>query len=203
MIKKNENCINNFENFEEIKKQFPKIKDWIILDEDYDTRVSKLDNSKLYKDIIQNMPESQKYSKKETLSWIDSLNLIYRIFTTQKLKEEIKRDSRLIQEFFIPFTRNNRTDFLIVKDNKICILEFTFEISKYLDKAQQCFTYKQILEQFLTNDIEIKSYVFSYTSETKENHEKIDDQVNQCVEFLNEFFNSTQAYEELNKIKYF
>ena len=163
------NCLNNFKNFEEIKKQYPKIANWIISDLPYEERITKLQNSNLFKELTKKL-ENDKYTLNEKLSWIDSLNLIYRIFTSEKLNEEIKRDARIIQEYIIPYTKNNRSDFLIIKDNKILILEFTFQKSKYLIKAQQCFTYKQILQQFLPNNIEIISYVFSYGNEDKNEH---------------------------------
>lgn len=194
------NCLNNFKNFEEIKKQYPKIANWIINDLPYEERIKKLQNSNLFKELTKKL-ENDNYTLNEKLSWIDSLNLIYRIFASEKLNEEIKRDARIIQEYIIPYTKNNRSDFLIIKDNKILILEFTFQKSKYLIKAQQCFTYKQILQQFLPNNIEIISYVFSYGNEDKNEHVIIETQIEQCVSFLNFFFNSGKAYEELEKIK--
>lgn len=201
MIKEGINCLNNFKNFEDIKNKYKKISNRNISDISYEERINKLTNSSLFKELTSNIPSNNKYSLAEILSWIDSLNLIYRIFSNAKINSEIKRDARIIQEYSIPYTRNNRTDFLIIKDNKILILEFTFKNSKYLDKAQQCFTYKQILNQFLPNNIEVISYVFSYGSETKEDHEIIEKQIETCVKFLNFFFNSGKAYEELEKIE--
>ncbi len=203
MIIESKNCINFFTNFSDIKKRYPKINKWIISDVSWDERLEKLENSTLFKELTSNISENKKYSNKDILSWIDSLSLIYRIFESQNLNEEIRRDAKLIQEYSIPYTRNNRCDFLLIKDNKICILEFTFKISSYLVKAQQCFTYKQILQQFLPANIEIISYVFSYTSENKEDHVKLDSQIKQCTDFLNFFFNSGKALDELNKIKDF
>ncbi len=203
MIKEGINCLNNFKNFEDIKSRYKKISSWTISNIPYEERINKLVNSTLFKELVSNIPNNNnsKYSLAEILSWIDSLNLIYRIFVNEKINIEIKRDARIIQEYSIPYTRNNRTDFLIIKDNKILILEFTFKNSKYLDKAQQCFTYKQILNQFLPNNIEIISYVFSYGSESKDDHEIIEKQIETCVKFINFFFNSGKAYEELVKIE--
>lgn len=201
MIKEGINCLNNFSNFEEIKKEFPKIKNWIIPNIKYEERLEKLENSNLFKELYEKINKSKHYKKSEILSWIDSLNLVYRIFNNEILHDELKRDARLIQEYSIPYTRNNRCDFLIVKDNKICILEFTFKNSIYIEKAQQCFTYKQILQQFLPTNIEIISYVFSYSPEENDDSKKLDEQILQCCNFLNFFFNSGKAYDELNKVK--
>lgn len=203
MIIESKNCINCFDNFEDIKRRYPKIKNWIISDMPRQTRLNKLENSRLFKELLQMIPENRNYVNEEILSRIDSLSLIYRIFENDNLNNEIRRDAKLIQEYSIPYTRNNRCDFLLVKDNRICILEFTFEVSNYLKKAQQCFTYKQILQQFLPANIEIISYVFSYTSENTDDHEGIEEQIIKCTDFLNFFFNSGKAYDELNKIKDF
>jgi hypothetical protein len=196
------NCLHNFKNYKEIEKRYPKIKSWIISSGKYEDRLKKLSNSNIYKSITEHAKSFiLKHNEKEILSWIDSLDLINKIFQNDNLNQELKDSAVIIQEYVLPYTKNNRPDFLIIKNNKILILEFTFQNSIFIDKAQQCFTYKQILEQFLPKNIECISYIFSYTNETKEDNENLNNQVNTCISFINHFFETTQAYNELAKLK--
>ena len=70
-----------------------------------------------------------------------------------------------------------------------------------MSKTQKCFIYKNILEQFLSKDIGFVSYIFSYADETKKDNEAITKQINDCIRFLNHFFDKTKAYNELSNIK--
>ena len=92
---------------------------------------------------------------------------------------------------------------IICKDNKLVILEFTFEKSKYINKAQQCFVYKEILKQQLNNKIECYSYIFSYTNEETENVHgelKLEEQIEDLVRFLNSNLTDNNALESLQNI---
>lgn len=214
------NCLNYFKNYQDIEAQYTSklIRNWTIKKMDYQIRLEKAKNTALYRRItdLLNKPEyatfkrieaRDKYKKPEEkpeiLSWIDALHLTNEVMISPELNNEIRNDAVLIQEYVIPYTRGNRADFVIAKDNKICILEYSYEVSSFLKKAQQAFTYKNILQQFLSKSIEIVSYTFSYTSETEEDDSKLQEQIRKAVTFLNQYFDPAQAINELQALKDF
>ena len=52
--------------------------------------------------------------------------LLKRLFKHPDLDSKIK-DLKIIQEYVIPYTKYNRADAIICKDNKLVIIEFTYE----------------------------------------------------------------------------
>lgn len=207
-IEYGKDCAFTFKNYKAIKNIFPEIEKWKIEDEKYDKRIENIKTTEIYKNIKSNKKvysfiESQNIEDKELLSWIDSMSLIYKVFSSDNLKKNIKNNSSLIQEYIIPYTKNNRADMIICKDNKIVILEFTFEKSRYIEKAQQCFVYKEILKQQLNNKIECYSYVFSYTNEKTANNKgesKLEEQLEDFINFLNNYLTDNNALESLINI---
>ena len=206
-IEYGQDCAFAFSHYSKIESIFPDIKNWKIKAMKYEERVEKTKNSKIYQGILDNTKvrefiESQRISESEILSWIDTMYLLKRLFEHDKLDSKIKQ-ARIIQEYVIPYTKDNRADAIICKDNKLVILEFTYQKSVYITKAQQCFVYKDILKQQLNNKIECYSYVFSYTNETEENFRgdyKLDDQINDLVNFLNANLTDNDAYQSLREI---
>src|SRR5574344_309990 len=199
------NCLNEFKAPLEvtIPSTYFCVKNWRVKKAKYEDRLKEFEKQKIHEYLLKQCEgfTRTKHSDKELLSWIDSAALIYRIFSSPLLSEEIRKEAQAIQEYVIPYTNDNRPDFLIIKDNKICIIEFTFQINDFMSKAQQCFTYKNILEQFLSKDIDCVSYIFSYTDETKDDDTAITNQINDCISFLNHFFDKSKAYNEWSNIK--
>ena len=196
-----------FSHYTKIEKIFPEIVNWKIKAIKYDERVEKTKNSKIYLSILDN-PKVNEFIKKqninesEILSCIDTMYLLKRLFEHPNLDSKIK-DSRIIQEYVIPYTKDNRADAIICKDNKLVILEFTYQKSVYITKAQQCFVYKDILKQQQNNKIECYSYVFSYSNELEENYKgncKLDEQINDLINFLNTNLTDNDAYQSLREI---
>lgn len=206
-IEYGEDCAFAFSHFSKIESIFPDIKSWKIKAMKYEERVAKTKNSNMYQSILEKEKvrefiENQKISESEILSWIDTMYLLKRLFEHEKLDPKIK-NSRIIQEYVIPYTKDNRADAIICKDNKLVILEFTYEKAVYITKAQQCFVYKDILKQQLNNKIECYSYVFSYSNETAEDYKgdyKLDEQINDLVNFLNSNLTDNDAYQSLRII---
>ena len=128
--------------------------------------------------------------------------LLKRLFKHPDLDSKIK-DLKIIQEYVIPYTKYNRADAIICKDNKLVIIEFTYEKAKYITKVQQCFVYKDILKQQLNNKIECYSNVFTYSNELEENYKgdcKLDEQINDLINFLNTNLTDNDAYQSLREI---
>lgn len=205
-IEYGKDCAFTFKDQTKISKVFPDIENWKIKNIKFEERVEKVVKSKIYKEIQEKAKEFieiQRISNKEIVAWIDSLYLINQVFKNEYLDKEIKKRSSIIQEYIIPYTKDNRADMIVCKDNKLVILEFTFEKSNYLQKAQQCFVYKEILKQQLNNKIECYSYVFSYTNEETENVHgelKLEEQIDDLVRFLNENLTDNNALESLQEI---
>ena len=205
-IEYGKDCAFTFKDQTKISKVFPDIENWKIKNIKFEERVEKVVKSKIYKEIqekAKEFVEVQRVSNKEIVAWIDSLYLINQVFKNEYLDKEIKKRSSIIQEYIIPYTKDNRADMIVCKDNKLVILEFTYEKSNYLQKAQQCFVYKEILKQQLNNKIECYSYVFSYTNEETENVHgelKLEEQIDDLVRFLNENLTDNNALESLQEI---
>lgn len=205
-IEYGKDCAFIFKDHKAIKKIFPDIINWKIKNIDYKERIERTKNSKIYQEIISKANlfiNNQKINLEEIVSWIDALYLVNEVFNHELLDNEIKRNNSIIQEYIIPYTKDNRADIIICKNNKLVILEFTYEKSKYISKAQQCFVYKEILKQQLNNKIECYSYVFSYTNEESESIKgeyKLEEQIEDLVRFLNTNLTDNNALESLKEI---
>lgn len=142
----------------------------------------------------------------DKLTIINNVNELYKYDENQdKYFDEIK----IIQELHIPFT-NKRADFVLFKDNKILIIEFSFDRWKnneyhYNTKLNQVIGYKECLENILPKHIEIATYTFIIKPEDKDytafpnNNENIENLKN----FIINFFSNTKkdALTELSKIQ--
>lgn len=208
-IEYGKDCAFIFKSYSKINKIFPDIENWKIKKvKNYQERIERTIKSKIFNSIKEKAESfvfNQKISDEEIVSWIDSLYLINEIFKNEYLDEEIKKRSSILQEYIIPYTKDNRADIIICKDNKLVIIEFTYEKSKYINKAQQCFVYKEILKQQLNNKIECYSYVFSYTNEETETLSgdyKLEEQINDLVRFLNTNLTDNNALDSLMEITY-
>ena len=135
-IEYGQDCAFAFSHYTKIEQIFPDILNWRIKDMKYEERVEKTKNSKMYSSIFENTKvnefiKNQHINEGEILSWIDSMYLLKRLFEHPDLNSKIK-DARIIQEYVIPYTKDNRADAIICKDNKLVIIEFTYEKSKYI-----------------------------------------------------------------------
>ena len=205
-IEYGKDCAFAFKDHTKICKIFPDIINWKIKNIDYSERIERTKKSKIYNEIIKKANDfitKQNIKLEEITSWIDSMYLINRVFNHEDLNKEIKKRNSIIQEYIIPYTKDNRADMIICKDNKLVIIEFTYEKSHYISKAQQCFVYKVILKQQLNNKIECYSYIFSYTneeSESKTGELKLEEQIEDLIRFLNTNLTDNNAYESLQLI---
>ena len=158
----------------------------------------------------------------EVISWLDGMALLYcgLKYATSKKSDELD-NLRVIGELHIPFS-NCRADVVLVKDNKILIIEFSYKkktISrkeKYEEKLNQVMYYKELLSNALPKHIEIATYSFPIEVETDENGnpqlvyseiagKKIYKNHDSCYylgQFIKEFFKHTNksALDELENL---
>ena len=202
-IKHSKDCLHNFQNHTKIEAKYPKIKNWTIKHLDYETRIEKLKNSTLFNEMKITASDFARYKDPEVLSWIDSLYLINETFNNENLLNDIKENTQILQEYLIPYTNKNRADFILAKDNKLVIVEFTFKVKDFIEKASQCLVYKDIIKQQLKMGIECYSYIFSYTDEEEtinDSSSKLQDQILDFINFLNQYLKEENAYEQLANI---
>ena len=204
MGKKKIQCLFNFdyEELTDIVENVLYIKNWFIRKMDIDTRtdnISKTERFLYLKELAENKNIS--FDTREVVTWLDSLTTLYYVFDNIQ-DEHLKDNIKIIQEYCIPYTKK-RADYLLIYDNKILIIEFSFNKLgyelQYETKLQQAIGYKELLSNILPKEIDIGTYTFLIEPEEDENgkvfkientnyypnHYKIEDLA--C--FIEKFFN--------------
>lgn len=146
-------------------------------------------------------------NENEVISWLDTLKQMYIIISHIDYD-----DIKIIQELKMPLS-NKRADYLLIKDNKILIFEFSFENTKneyqFESKLHQAIGYKEILQGVLPPHIEIATHTFlikpernilSQESDDLNSNANFDAQL-KAAQFINYFFKNTKtnAFNELEK----
>lgn len=150
-----------------------------------------------------------KYDECETISWLDSQSIMLKVINKMEKfdYDNLLNNMRIIQEFHIPFT-NKRADYLLVYENKIIIVEFSYnkfdnEDYHYSIKLNQLIGYKELISNILSNDIDIATFTFLiHPEDVNENSNQ--EQIENFVEYIKFFMKkkSISAYEELDKLIY-
>ncbi|MCM1195817.1 MAG: hypothetical protein NC310_01950 [Roseburia sp.] len=147
-----------------------KISNWKIMLDTIENRYEYISNSK-YVSKLEDMGYEldffeDDYDNYEVIAWIDSASILYKTFNLINPKKY--KDIYIIAEYSIPKT-NNRCDFLLIKNNKIMILEFTnslHENKQKYRKQQQVNNYKNLINKQINNpNIIIKTKVVKYDQE--------------------------------------
>ena len=127
--------------------------------------------------ILKERAEKLGYSFNETevISWLDTLTTMCGVFN--RLNDGyLKNNLLILQEYCIPYS-NKRADYLLVYDNKILIIEFSFNKLgyefNYETKLQQAISYKELLGNILPKEIDIGTYTFLLEPEEDKNGKTI------------------------------
>ena len=178
------------------------IKNWFVRKIDVSNRTESICKTDRFIFLEELAREKDIYfDQREIVTWLDSLTILYYVF--DKIKDIHLRDKiSIIQEYCIPYT-NKRADYLLIYDNKILIIEFSFNKLgyelQYETKLQQAIGYKELLSNILPKEIDIGTYTFLIEPEEDENgktikiknteylpnHYKIQD----LARFIEKFFN--------------
>lgn len=158
------NCLNfmDYQKLNSIVKSKLKIEHWNIYGQTVRERLSQIKDKNYYKSL-QILAKERRIPahEAEILSWLDTLNIMYYVLSF--VDEKILEDITIIQEYKIPFS-NKRTDYLLVYQNKILILEFSFDRLgdkyKYETKLSQAIGYKELLTSILPSNIEVGTYTY-------------------------------------------
>ncbi len=136
---------------------------WFIRDDKITNRTDAIYLSDRYGKIKQQADSNGiSYNDIEVVTWFDTLVTLYYVFDRVE-DEDIRNNLKILQEYCIPYSRK-RADYLLIYDNKILILEFSFNKLNYEfnyeTKLQQAIGYKELLSNILPKEIEIGTYTF-------------------------------------------
>ncbi len=136
---------------------------WFIRDDKITNRTDAIYLSDRYGKIKQQADiNGISYNDIEVATWFDTLVTLYYVFDRVE-DEDIRNNLKILQEYCIPYSRK-RADYLLIYDNKILILEFSFNKLNYEfnyeTKLQQAIGYKELLSNILPKEIEIGTYNF-------------------------------------------
>ena len=185
---------------------------WEIMDDSIENRYDYICQSKYAAQLEEIGYEldlfQDDYDNFEIVAWIDSYAILYRILN--KVSNQTLENLHVIAEYNIPNT-NNRCDILLVKDNKILILEFKNEI---YSKHQIQNAYKQVksyyskINKLINNkNIIIESEVIFYGQEYQYNeYEDImegclndnENLVEEWINIINNYFYETTNFKAID-----
>lgn len=107
-----------------------------------------------------------KYDECETISWLDSQSIMLKVINKMEKfdYDNLLNNMRIIQEFHIPFT-NKRADYSLIYENKIIIVEFSYnkfdnEDYHYNIKLNQLIGHKELIINILSKNIDIGTFTF-------------------------------------------
>lgn len=139
------------------------IKNWFIRNDKLSNRLDSITYSERFQILKKRAAQlAFSFSDTEIVTWLDTLTVLYYVF--DEIKDENLREALcVLQEYCIPYS-NKRADYLLVCDNKILIIEFSFSKLgydlQYETKLQQAIGYKELLSNILPKEVDIGTYTF-------------------------------------------
>ncbi len=108
----------------------------------------------------------------EVITWLDTLYILKKMMIVL-FKRGIKTDNiSIIMEYPLIFGNYMRTDYLLIYDRLIIVLEFGMfnqderrSEERYTKKLQESISYRQLLENLVSSKIEVVNYVMIYKPE--------------------------------------
>ena len=164
------NCLYNmlYGDLKELVEDVLHLEYWSVRDDELRSRMDSIAYSDRFKELKERATEKgYVFNDIEIVTWLDTLNILYYVF--DKIEDERLRDEiRILHEYCIPYS-NKRTDYLLAYDNKILILEFSFNKLgyelQYETKLQQAIGYKELLGNILPKEVDIGTYMFLVEAE--------------------------------------
>lgn len=162
----------NYKLLNELVKEKLNLENWLIRNQDIRRRKDAISYSDRYAILKKRASDlSFFYSNTEIVSWLDTLSILLSVFDIID-DEYLQNNIQIFQEYCIPFS-NKRADYLLAYDNKILILEFSFDKLgyefNYETKLQQAIGYKELLSNILPYEVDIGTYTFLIEPEESEN----------------------------------
>jgi hypothetical protein len=154
--------------------------------------------------------------EEEIITWIDTITLLRRMFLKLLKKGHQGDDVYVLMEY--PLVNGNymRTDYLIVYQRLIFVLEFGMfnqdekrSEERYTKKLQESINYRQIIANQVANDVQVINYVMIYRPEfdryenkiIKENVNYNDEELRKLSCYIFHLFNKQQNLSAINQLK--
>lgn len=171
-------CLYEFDRVSDFIKftDYTKDLDWKIekqLLRDRVTKYKKLDLFKKFTDIFNKKKLSIfDLKQEEVITWFDTSLLMRRIMLNLYEKGINTDDISIIMEYPVVFGNHMRTDYLLVVDRLIIVLEFGMfnqaerrSEERYTKKLQESISYRQIIQNMMPEQIKVINYVMIYKPE--------------------------------------
>jgi len=164
--------INQFNTFSNFIEQ----KNWKIENQLLKDRVGKYRNEVFFITLYNQFNDQKltiwELKQEEIITWIDTIFLLRRIFF-QIFKNGINGENvSIIMEYPLVFGNHMRSDYLIVYDRLIIVLEFGMfnqdekrSEERYTKKLQESINYRQIISNLVSRDLNVVNYVMIYRPE--------------------------------------
>ena len=195
--------------FKKFTKSDLKLSTWKIFEMEIEERYDIVKESTYLKKLEEKAKCNEiEYNKCESISWLDSQSIMLKVIKglEQNCCEDLLNNTVIIQEFHIPFTKK-RAEYLLVFENKILIVEFSYNKFKHLDyqyqtKLNQVIGYKELIGNIVSKDIDIATYTFILHPEEEDEDSNKEEIIN-FIKYFNFFMKekNVSAYEVLVRIK--
>lgn len=156
-------CLNKF-SYNEFKDFINELdlQYWTVWNTNIEERLARCITSNRFQYLLNLAKEKGLTSSPaEILSWLDSLKILNA--TLKEVPQNILDKLTIVQEYQIPFSRK-RADYLLIFQNKVLILEFSFKYddteTQFENKTIQILGYKERLIDLLPSHIEIGTYTY-------------------------------------------
>lgn len=166
------NGVAEFNRFSEVLEKL----EWKIENQLLKERVLKYSTNDFYKSLKNRFNESNltiwKLKEEEIITWMDTLIIMRR--TVMKLfKKGLDGDKiKIFMEYPLVYGNHMRTDYLIIYDRLIIVLEFGMfnqdekrSEERYTKKLQDSITHRQVLANMVSKHIKVVNYVMVYRPE--------------------------------------
>ncbi len=151
----------------------------------------------------------------EVITWFDTAVLLRRTIFELYKKGFNTENIAIIMEYPVVFGNHMRSDYLLVYDRLIIVLEFGMfnqderrSEERYTKKLQESISYRQIISNMMPNEIRVINYVLIYRPEynndlkqdMQENIKYNQGEINKLASFLKYHLNMEISYRAINKL---
>lgn len=169
------NIFNGLVSFNKFS-DFLEIENWRIEKQLLKERVEKYSKREsflgLKKQFIEKNLSMWELKDEEVITWMDTSILIRRLFV-ELFKKGINADKiQIVMEYPLVFGNHMRSDYLIVYDRLIVVLEFGMfnqdekrSEERYTKKLQESINYRQLIGNMVSQEINVINYVMIYLPE--------------------------------------
>jgi len=205
--------INEFNKF----SHFTEINEWRIEKQLLKERVEKYKSKDYFimleKQFIKNKLTIWELKQEEIITWIDTMSLLRRILLKLFQKGANVSQMNIIMEYPLVYGNHMRSDYLIVYERLIVVLEFGMfnqdekrSEERYTKKLQESINYRQIIGNLVEKEVYVVNYVMIYKPEhdrilnkkLQENIEYNDSEIGLLTSFL---LKNIKKHENLSGMK--